>query len=80
MHTHLRSLIRRALPREAPLPIVWGKRLDTSSHVLHLIKLCVGADSIEDLADWQKMRGRAQEERRQQRHHAFHAHDAQTRR
>src|SRR3954470_1735230 len=24
--------------------------------VLHLIKLCVGADSIEDLADWQKKR------------------------
>ena len=23
---------------------------------LHLIKLCVGADSIEDLADWQKKR------------------------
>lgn len=23
---------------------------------LHLIKLCVGADSIEDLADWQKRR------------------------
>ena len=24
--------------------------------MLHLIKLCVGADSIEDLADWQKKR------------------------
>ena len=29
---------------------------------LHLIKLCVGADSIEDLADWQK--GRLKELRR----------------
>ncbi|HYM17310.1 MAG TPA: DUF1489 domain-containing protein [Micropepsaceae bacterium] len=25
---------------------------------LHLIKLCVGADSIEDLADWQKRRAK----------------------
>ena len=31
--------------------------IETPIVTLHLIKLCVGADSIEDLADWQKKRG-----------------------
>ena len=30
--------------------------IETPIVTLHLIKLCVGADSIEDLADWQKKR------------------------
>ena len=30
---------------------------------LHLIKLCVGADSIEDLADWQKKRAAERKEK-----------------
>lgn len=29
---------------------------ETRSEPLHLVKLCVGADSIEDLADWQAAR------------------------
>jgi hypothetical protein len=39
---------------------------------LHLVKLCVGAASIEDLADWQ--RGRLKEQKKQgERPRLFHA-------
>ncbi len=38
---------------------------------LHLIKLCVGCDSIEDLAEWVELRAR---ERRRARQKPEHAH------
>ena len=38
---------------------------------LHLIKLCVGADSIEDLADWQKKRA-AERKKKGQKPDIFH--------
>ena len=38
---------------------------------LHLIKLCVGADSIEDLADWQKKRA-AERRKKGQKPDIFH--------
>jgi hypothetical protein len=39
--------------------------------VLHLIKLCVGAESIEDLAQWQKAR-RAERKQRGEKVENFH--------
>ena len=38
---------------------------------LHLIKLCVGADSIQDLADWQKKRA-AMRKKKGQKPETFH--------
>ena len=29
-----------------------------SQHIVNLVKLCVGCDSVEDLASWQEARGR----------------------
>jgi hypothetical protein len=48
---------------------------DPSGMTLHLIKLCVGCDSIEDLADWQaerlKQRRKAGEKKPQLFHRTF---------
>ena len=39
---------------------------------LHLIKLCVGCDSIEDLADWQAERLKARRKAGEKRPQLFH--------
>ena len=39
---------------------------------LHLIKLCVGTDSIEDLADWQRERLRQRRQAGEKRPRLFH--------
>lgn len=40
-----------------------GRTRDEAGGGLHLIKLCVGAESVEDLADWQAARMREREAR-----------------
>jgi hypothetical protein len=45
--------------RRAPPPVKVArarKGADTDAPTLHLIKLCVGVDDIQELADWQKKR------------------------
>ena len=48
-----------------------GDRFWGYSVVLHLIKLCVGAESIDDLAKWQKRR-RQERKKRGERSESFH--------
>jgi hypothetical protein len=43
----------KPLSRRTPSSLIF---VECKSVALNLIKLCVGADSIEDLADWQKKR------------------------
>ena len=52
-----------------------------SGMTLHLIKLCVGCDSIEDLAEWQKQRlAELKKKRKPLELDPCHAHDAEARR
>ncbi len=55
-------------PRAASPPLKIARaRKDAGAPALHIIKLCVGAEDIKDLADWQKKR-RKQYKRRYNTH------------